>query len=328
MTTLLLADHDDRGLGPATCRALTAAAALGAPVHVLVAGEGCRAAAEAAARLAGVERVLLAEDPSCRNAPAEVVAATLHALSPGYDAFVAAAGAVGKNAMPRLAALLDVMQVSEVVAVEAPDRFRRMIYAGSAVQTVQATESVRVLTVRASAFQPAEASDISAPIEPVAVVPSAAAPRFISAERVTSERPPLEQARIVVSGGRALGSAERFDAVVGGLAEALDAAVGASRAAVDAGYALNDQQVGQTGKIVAPDLYISLGISGAVQHLAGIKGSRVIVAVNLDPEAPIFRAADYAVISDLFAFAREFEAELAARGLLVRRGSPQAVEAA
>jgi len=309
MTTLLFAKHDNRTLNDATAKALTAAAALGAPVHVLVAGAGCRPVAEAAARLAGVAKVLLADSPLYAHRLAEPLAALIVSLAGPYDAIVAPATTTGKNVMPRVAALLDVMQVSEISKVVAPDTFERPIYAGNAIQTVQATDSTKVLTVRTAAFQATgEGGDAS--IETVAAIADPGLSSFKGEELSKSDRPELASARIIISGGRALGSAENFGKVIEPIADKLGAAMGASRAAVDAGYAPNDWQVGQTGKVVAPDLYIAVGISGAIQHLAGMKDSKIIVAINKDEEAPIFQVADYGLVADLFTALPELNEEL------------------
>jgi electron transfer flavoprotein alpha subunit len=309
MAVLLLAEHDNSRLDPQTARALTAALAIGRPVHVLVAGHGCGAVADAAARLAGVERVLLADDARCAAMAADTVTALIVGLAPGYDAIVAAATSTGKDILPGVAALLDVMQVSDIIAVDAPDIFRRAIYAGNAVEIVRAVETPRVITVRASAFAAAgEGGEAERVNLPVAESPQLT--RLIEDRSAVSDRPTLTSARVVVSGGRAFGSKEKFDALLVPLAEKLDAAIGASRAAVDAGYAANEMQVGQTGKMVAPDLYIACGISGAVQHLAGMKGSKVIVAINSDPSAPIFEIADYGLVGDIFELLPELTASL------------------
>ncbi|WP_428031916.1 electron transfer flavoprotein subunit alpha/FixB family protein [Ancylobacter sp.] len=310
MATLLFAEHDDASLNPVTARALTAALALGAPVHVLVAGENARAAAEAAARLDGVAEVLLADGPGFAHRLAEPVAALGVALARDYDALVAPSTAFGKSVMPRIAALIDVMQVSDVLAVVAPDTFDRPIYAGNAIQRVRATDATKVLTIRTSSFAAAGEGG-SAPIRALDLTEPAGGSSFVGEEIAASARPDLAAARIIVSGGRALGSAENFHAVVEPLADALGAAVGASRAAVDAGYAPNDWQVGQTGKVVAPDLYVALGISGAIQHLAGMKDSKVIVAINKDEDAPIFQVADYGLVGDLFEIVPALTAEIA-----------------
>jgi len=312
MATLLIAEHDGSALKEATAKALTAAKALGRPVHVLVAGSGCRAAADEAAALDGVEKVLLADDASLAHGLAEPTAALVVALAGGYEAFVAPATSHGKNVMPRVAALLDVMQVSEVTAVLSPDTFQRPIYAGNAIQTVQATDPKVVLTVRTASFATTGAGGATAPVEAVAAAADPGVSRYLGADLSVSDRPELASAKIIVSGGRALGSAERFTEVMTPLADALGAAIGASRAAVDAGYAPNDWQVGQTGKVVAPDLYVACGISGAIQHLAGMKDSKVIVAINKDEEAPIFQVADYGLVADIFQAVPELTAALAA----------------
>jgi electron transfer flavoprotein alpha subunit len=310
MTTLLLAEHDNAGLKDATAKALTAAKALGGEVHVLVAGSGCRPAAEAAAALDGVAKVLVADDASLAHPLAEPLAALLVMLAPGYDALVSPSTSTGKNVMPRAAALLDVMQVSDVVAVLGPDTFQRPIYAGNALQTVRSGDAKKVVTVRTASFAAAGGGG-SAPIETVAAATDPGLSSYVGAELSTSDRPELASAKIVVSGGRALGSAEKFAEVMTPLADALGAALGASRAAVDAGYAPNDWQVGQTGKVVAPDLYVACGISGAIQHLAGMKDSKVIVAINKDEEAPIFQVADYGLVADVFTAVPELAAEIA-----------------
>jgi len=299
MTTLLIAEHDDKSLNEATARALTAAAAFGAPVDILVAGEACRPAAEAAAKLSGVARVLLAEDAVLDHRRAEAVAGLIASIAGGYDAILAPATSYGKNVLPRVAALLDVMQISEITKVLAPDTFERPIYAGNAVETVRSLDAKKVATIRISAFAPAEAGG-AASIEAVGVPADAGLSAFVGEDLSTSERPELSSARVIVSGGRALGSADQFQAVIVPLADRLKAAIGASRAAVDAGYAGNDLQVGQTGKVVAPELYVAVGISGAIQHLAGMKDSKVIVAINKDGDAPIFQVADFGLVEDLF----------------------------
>ena len=309
MTTLLFAEHDDASLNPVTARALAAALALGAPVHVLVVGANARPAAEQAAKLEGVAEVLLADGPAYAHRLAEPVAALGVALAKDYGAIVAPSTAFGKSVLPRIAALLDVMQVSDVIAVIAPDIFDRPIYAGNAIQRVRATDATKVLTIRTASFAPVGEGG-AAPIRAIETAAAGAGTRFVSEEVATSARPELTAARIVVSGGRAVGSAENFHTVVEPLADALGAAVGASRAAVDAGFAPNDWQVGQTGKVVAPDLYVALGISGAIQHLAGMKDSKVIVAVNKDEEAPIFAVADFGLVGDLFDLAPQITAEI------------------
>ncbi|MBS9476055.1 electron transfer flavoprotein subunit alpha/FixB family protein [Ancylobacter radicis] len=308
--TLLLAEHDDASLNPVTARALTAALALGAPVHVLVVGAGCAAAAEAAAKLDGVAEVLVADAPSYAHRLAEPVSALLVALAGDYGAVIAPSTAFGKSVLPRFAALIDVMQVSDVIAVISPDTFDRPIYAGNAIQRVRATDATKVLSIRTASFAPAGEGG-AAPIRAVALAETAAPARFLGEEVAHSARPELTAARAIVSGGRAVGSAENFHALIEPLADSLSAAVGASRAAVDAGYAPNDWQVGQTGKVVAPELYVAVGISGAIQHLAGMKDSKVIVAINKDEDAPIFQVADYGLVGDLFQIVPELTAEIA-----------------
>ncbi|MGO4736415.1 electron transfer flavoprotein subunit alpha/FixB family protein [Bosea sp. 2KB_26] len=314
MTTLLLAKHDNKSLNEATRKALTAAKALGAPVHVLVAGTGCKAVAEAAAKLDGVEKVLLADDAAYEHRLAEPLSALIVSLAGPYDAIVAPGTTTGKNVMPRVAALLDVMQISEIIKVVSPDTFERPIYAGNAIQTVQSGEAKKVLTVRGASFAATGDGSATAPIEAVAAAENAGTSSFKGEEVAKSDRPELASAKIIISGGRALASAENFGKVIEPVADKLGAAMGASRAAVDAGYAPNDWQVGQTGKVVAPDLYIAVGISGAIQHLAGMKDSKVIVAINKDEEAPIFQIADYGLVGDLFTIMPELEAELAKIG--------------
>jgi len=310
MTTLLLAKHDNHALNDATSKALTAAKALGAPVHVLVAGTGCRGVAEAAAKLDGVEKVLVADDPAYEHRLAEPLAALIVSLAQPYDHLVAPGTTTGKNVMPRVAALLDVMQVSDIIKVVGPDTFERPIYAGNAIQTVQAIDSKKVITVRTAAFQPVGEGTQAAPIEEVPAGPNPNVSIFSGEELSKSDRPELASAKVIISGGRALGSTENFKTYIEPVADRLGAAIGASRAAVDAGYAPNDWQVGQTGKVVAPDLYIAVGISGAIQHLAGMKDSKVIVAINKDEEAPIFQVADYGLVGDLFQILPELEKEL------------------
>jgi electron transfer flavoprotein alpha subunit len=314
MATLLVAEHVNTALKDATNKTLTAARALGAEVHVLVAGKDCRPAAEAAAKLDGVAKVLLADDPLYEHMVAEPVAALIVSLAGGYDAILAPATTTGKNIMPRVAALLDVMQVSDIVKVIAADTFDRLIYAGSAVQTVHTRDAKKVITVRTSTFQATGEGGATAPIETVTAAADPALSRFVGEELSKSERPELTSARIIVSGGRAMQSRENFAKYIEPLADKLGAAVGASRAAVDAGYAPNDWQVGQTGKVVAPELYVAVGISGAIQHLAGMKDSKVIVAINKDEEAPIFQVADYGLVADLFKAVPEFTDELGKLG--------------
>ena len=309
MTTLLFAEHDNATLSDQTAKALTAALQMGGDVHVLVAGLNAGAAAEAASRLAGVAKVLLAEDAALEHRLAEPTSALIVSLAASYDAIVAPATTAGKNILPRVAALLDVMQVSDIIAVEAPDTFQRPIYAGNAIQTVKSADAKKVVTVRTAGFQ-ATGEGGSAPVETVSAAADPALSSFVGAKLSESERPELTSARIIISGGRGTGSKEQFDAVITPVADKLGAAIGASRAAVDAGYAPNDLQVGQTGKVVAPELYIACGISGAIQHLAGMKDSKVIVAINKDEEAPIFQVADYGLVADLFQALPELEAEL------------------
>ncbi|RUM02599.1 electron transfer flavoprotein subunit alpha/FixB family protein [Rhizobium chutanense] len=299
MTILLLADHDNSSLSDQTAKALTAASQIGSDVHVLVAGKGAKAAAEQAAKLSGVSKVLLAESDALANNLAEPLADLIVSLAGSYDTILSAATSVGKNVLPRVAALLDVAQVSEIIEVVSADTFKRPIYAGNAIQTVQASDAKKVITVRTASFASASEGGSAA----VEVIPAASDPglsTFVKDALSASDRPELTSAKIILSGGRALGSAEKFREVILPLADKLGAAVGASRAAVDAGYAPNDWQVGQTGKVVAPDLYIAAGISGAIQHLAGMKDSKVIVAINKDEEAPIFQVADYGLVADLF----------------------------
>jgi electron transfer flavoprotein alpha subunit len=300
MTTLLLAEVQDGALGDVTAKALTAAKALGAPVHILVPGQNVGEAAKTAASYDGVEKVLIADDIALAHGLAEPLAALLVSLAPHYGAIVAGSTASAKNALPRVAALLDVMQISDIIKVVSPDTFERPIYAGNAIQTVQSAEKIKIITVRTASFQATAAGASSAPIEPVSGAADAGLSVFKGDALAHSERPDLSGAKMIVSGGRAVGTAENFTNLIIPLADVLGAAVGASRAAVDAGYAPNDWQVGQTGKIVAPDLYIAVGISGAIQHLAGMKDSKVIVAINKDEEAPIFQVADYSLVGDLF----------------------------
>ncbi len=314
MTTLLLAEVQDGVLLDVTAKALTAAQALGSPVHVLVAGANVGAAAKAAAAYQGIEKVLAADDPALADGLAETVAALLVKLAPAYGAIVAGATASAKNILPRVAALLDVMQVSDVIAIVAPDTFERPVYAGSAIQTVRSSDPIKVVTVRTASFAAAATGDGAVPIEAVSGAADPGLSIFKGAVLAKSERPDLSGAKIIVSGGRAIGNADNFGKILLPLADVLGAAVGASRAAVDAGYAPNDWQVGQTGKIVAPDLYIAVGISGAIQHLAGMKDSRVIVAINQDEEAPILQIADYSLVGDLFAIVPALTEALGKKG--------------
>ena len=312
MAALVIAEHDNKALKDATAKTVTAAAQLGAPVHVLVAGQNCGSVAEAAAKLAGVEKVLVADDALYAQMIAETMEALILSLAGKYDAILAPATANGKNYLPRVAAKLDVPQISEIVKVVAPDTFERPIYAGNAIQTVQAGAGKKVISVRTTAFKAAEATG-SAAIEKVAAASDPGRVKFVGEELSKSERPDLTSAKIVVSGGRGLQSGENFK-LLEKIADKLHAAVGASRAAVDAGFVPNDFQVGQTGKVVAPDLYIAVGISGAIQHLAGMKDSKVIAAINKDAEAPIFQIADVGLVADLFLAIREMEEKLTELG--------------
>jgi electron transfer flavoprotein alpha subunit len=309
MATLLIAEHDNASVKDSTLKALTAAAALGAPVTVLVAGQGCGPAAEAASKLQGVVKVLVADNAAYAHQLAEPTADLVVSLAGGFDNIVAPSSANGKNVLPRVAALLDVMQISDITKVVSPDTFERPIYAGNAIQTVQATDAKKVITVRTASFQAAGAGG-SAPVENATAAADPGISSFVGEEIAKSDRPELGAAKIIISGGRALGSKENFAKVIEPVADKLGAAMGASRAAVDAGYAPNDWQVGQTGKVVAPELYIAVGISGAIQHLAGMKDSKVIVAINKDEEAPIFQVADYGLVGDLFTILPELEKEL------------------
>ena len=299
MPALVLAEHDNAQLKPASLNVVTAAAKAGGQVHVLVAGSDCAAVAQQAAQVAGVTKVLVADAPHLAHQLAENVAAQVVAVAQGYSHVFAAATATGKNVMPRVAALLDSAQVSDIISVESADTFTRPIYAGNAIATVQSSDAVKVVTARPTNFDPAAPTGASAAVETVAVTPDTGLSTFNSRDIAKSDRPELQGAKVVVSGGRGMGSAENFK-LLEPLADKLGAAMGASRAAVDAGYAPNDWQVGQTGKVVAPQLYLAVGISGAIQHLAGMKDSKVIVAVNKDPEAPIFAVADYGLVADLF----------------------------
>ena len=313
MAVLLLAEHDNKALAPATAKALTAARQFGTDVDILVAGENCRAVAEAASKLDGVRKVLLAEAPYLAQRLAEEVAATVLALMSGYSVLLAPATTTGKNVLPRVAALLDVAQVSDIVEIKSPNIFVRPVYAGNALETVETSDKIVVGTVRTTAFASAGEGG-AAPIETVTAAPAVGISSFEGSEISVSERPELTAARIVVSGGRGMQSGDNFKTLIEPLADRLGAAVGASRAAVDAGYMPNDHQVGQTGKVVAPELYIAVGISGAIQHLAGMKDSKVIVAINKDAEAPIFQVADYGLVGDLFTVLPELDAELKKAG--------------
>ncbi len=309
MTTLLLADITKGQLGDATAKALTAALALGAPVHILVAGDNVEAASQAAAKLNGIEKVLVAKSSSYAHGLAEPLAALIVSLAGNYTALVASATSTAKNVMPRVAALLDVMQLSEITKVISSDTFERPIYAGNAIQTVQSTDAKKVITVRAAAFA-ATGSGGAATIEQASAAADPSVSTFKGEALQASDRPELTSAKIIISGGRAMQNADNFKTYIEPIADKLGAAMGASRAAVDAGYAPNDWQVGQTGKVVAPELYIAVGISGAIQHLAGMKDSKVIVAINKDEDAPIFQVADYGLVADLFAALPSLAAEL------------------
>jgi electron transfer flavoprotein alpha subunit len=314
MPTLLLAEHDNKSLKDATSKALTAAKAIGADVHILVAGHNCKPVADTAAKLDGVKKVLLADAPAYEHMLAEPTAALIVSLAGPYETIMAPATTSGKNIMPRVAALLDVMQISEVIKVIGPDTFERPIYAGNAIQTVRSQDAKKVLTVRTATFQAAGEGGAAAPVETVAAAADPGISGFVGEELSKSERPELTSAKIIISGGRAMQNRENFTKYIEPVADKLGAAMGASRAAVDAGYAPNDWQVGQTGKVVAPDLYIAVGISGAIQHLAGMKDSKVIVAINKDEEAPIFQVADYGLVADLYQALPELAQELEKRG--------------
>jgi electron transfer flavoprotein alpha subunit len=309
MATLLLAEHDNKSLKDATNKTLTAAKAIGADVAVLVAGKDCKAVADAAAKLDGVKKVILADAVPYEHQLAEPLAALIVSLAANYDVIIAPATTTGKNVMPRVAALLDVMQISEITKVISPDTFERLIYAGNAIQTVKSSDAKKVITVRTSTFQ-ATGVGGSAPVENAAAVADPGLSTFVGEQLSKSDRPELTSAKIIISGGRAMQSRDNFTKFIEPVADKLGAAVGASRAAVDAGYAPNDWQVGQTGKVVAPDLYIAVGISGAIQHLAGMKDSKVIVAINKDEEAPIFQVADYGLVADLYQALPELATEL------------------
>ena len=306
MTSLVIAEHDNASIKSATLNTVTAALACGGDVHVLVAGENAGAAAQAAAQIAGVAKVIHADGASLKDSLAENIAAQVLAIASNYSHILFPATASGKNAAPRVAAKLDVAQISDITKVDSADTFERPIYAGNAIATVQSSDKIKVITVRGTGFDAAATTGGSAQVEQLAAAGDRGKSSFVGREVTKSDRPELTAAKIIVSGGRALGSSEKFNEVMTPLADKLGAAIGASRAAVDAGYAPNDLQVGQTGKIVAPQLYIAAGISGAIQHLAGMKDSKVIVAINKDPEAPIFSVADYGLEADLFAVVPEF----------------------
>jgi electron transfer flavoprotein alpha subunit len=309
MSILVYAEHDNASLKGATLNTITAARAIGGDIHVLVAGQGCQGAADAAAKVEGVSKVLVADNAAYAHQLAENVSALVAELGKGYSHVLAPATTNGKNFLPRVAALLDVNQISEITKVVSADTFERPIYAGNAIATVQSTDAIKVLTVRPTGFDAAAASGGSAAIEAVAVAKDAGTSKFVGEELAKSDRPELAGAKIVVSGGRGMGNGENFN-ILYALADKLGAAVGASRAAVDAGFVPNDMQVGQTGKVVAPQLYVAVGISGAIQHLAGMKDSKVIVAINKDEEAPIFQVADYGIVGDLFQIVPELTSKI------------------
>jgi len=309
MSTLVLAEHDNVSLKAATLSAVTAASQMGGDVHVLVAGANCSAAAEAAAAVAGVSKVLVADNAAYEHQLAENVSLLVAELAADYDNVVAAATSAAKNTLPRVAALLDVAQISEIMSVESADTFKRPIYAGNVIATVQSSDAKKVITVRATSFDAVAAEGGSAAIESVVSVHDAGISTFVGEEVAVSDRPELTAASVVISGGRGMQNGENFK-LLDGIADKLNAAIGASRAAVDAGFVPNDMQVGQTGKIVAPELYIAVGISGAIQHLAGMKDSKVIVAINKDEDAPIFQVADYGLVADLFSALPELEAAI------------------
>ncbi len=313
MSVLVIAEHDDSELKPATLNTVTAAKALGGEIHVLVVGEGCGGVAEAAAKIDGVAKVLLADAPEYAHRLAENVANLLVGLADGYSHVLAPHTTSGKNILPRAAALLDIQPVSDITAVISEDTFERPIYAGNGIATVQSTDPKKLISVRTTAFEPAAEDGGSAAVEQTAAAGAAGLSSFVRAETSQSERPELTSAKVIISGGRGMQSGENFD-MLERVADKLGAAVGASRAAVDAGFVPNDYQVGQTGKIVAPDLYIAVGLSGAIQHLAGMKDSKVIVAINKDEEAPIFQVADYGIVGDLFDVVPQLEAELDKQG--------------
>lgn len=309
MTTLVIADHDNAVLKDSTLNAVTAASKFSSDVHILVAGSGCSSVADAASKVAGVAKVLVCDNADYEHPLAEVIAPLIVGLADGYEQILVAATTVGKNFMPRVAALLDMAQISDIVSVESDDTFKRPIYAGNAIATVQSSDAKKLITVRTTAFDAAATTGGSATIENIDGAANPGLSSFVSAELSKSERPELTSAKIIISGGRGMGSGENFS-LIESVADKLGAAIGASRAAVDAGYVPNDYQVGQTGKIVAPDLYIAVGISGAIQHLAGMKDSKVIVAINKDEEAPIFQVADYGLVADLFEALPELDKEL------------------
>ncbi|MBN3808460.1 FAD-binding protein [Paraburkholderia sp. Ac-20347] len=310
MTNLVIAEHDNQSIKAATLNAVSAAQKIGCDVHVLVAGHNAQAAADAAAKITGVAKVILADAPQLAQGLAENVEATVLSIAKNYSHILAPATAAGKNVTPRIAAKLDVAQISDITAVDSADTFERPIYAGNAIATVQSADPVKVITVRTTAFDPVAAEGGSAPVEKIDAAADSGKAQFVGREVTKLDRPELTSAKIIVSGGRGLGSGENYTKVLEPLADKLNAALGASRAAVDAGYVPNDYQVGQTGKIVAPQLYIAVGISGAIQHLAGMKDSKTIVAINKDEEAPIFSVADYGLVGDLFTVVPELVNEL------------------
>ncbi|MCP5420487.1 MAG: electron transfer flavoprotein subunit alpha/FixB family protein [Gammaproteobacteria bacterium] len=299
MSVLVIAEHDNATIKKATLSTVTAASKIGGDVHVLVAGKGCQSAADAAAKIAGVSKVLMADAPHYNHELAENIAPLVVKLASGYGHVLTPATTMGKNFMPRVAALLDVAQISEIIAVESADTFVRPIYAGNVFVNVQSKDAIKVITVRATSFDAAAAEGGSAAVESVEITPAAGLSEYLSQELTKSDRPELTSARVVIAGGRALGSSENFK-LLDDLADKLGAAVGATRAAVDAGYVPNDYQIGQTGKVIAPELYVGIGLSGAIQHLAGMKDSKVIVCINKDEEAPIFQVSDYGLVGDLF----------------------------
>ncbi|MGN8110501.1 electron transfer flavoprotein subunit alpha/FixB family protein [Paraburkholderia sp. 22098] len=310
MVNLVIAEHDNTSIKGATLNTIAAAQKVGGDIHVLVAGQNAQAAADAAAKIAGVSKVLLADAPQLAEGLAENVEATVLNIAKDYSHIFAPATAYGKNIAPRIAAKLDVAQISDITAVDSPDTFERPIYAGNAIATVQSADPIKVITVRTTGFDAVAAEGGSATVEKIEAAADAGLSRFVSREVTKLDRPELTSAKIIVSGGRGLGNGENYTKVLEPLADKLNAALGASRAAVDAGFVPNDYQVGQTGKIVAPQLYVAVGISGAIQHLAGMKDSKVIVAINKDPEAPIFSVADYGLVGDLFTLVPELVSEL------------------
>lgn len=309
MSTLVIADHDNKELKESTLNTVTAAKEFDCDIHILVAGSGCGAVAEAASKVNGISKVICADSTDYEHPLAEVIAPLIVDLSSGYDQIMVAATTTGKNFMPRVAALLDMAQISDIISIESDDTFKRPIYAGNAIATVQSTDAKKLITVRTTAFAAADATSGSAAIENIGASDNPELSSFVGAELSKSERPELTSAKIIISGGRGMGSGENFS-LIESVADKMGAAIGASRAAVDAGYVPNDYQVGQTGKIVAPELYIAVGISGAIQHLAGMKDSKVIVAINKDEEAPIFQVADYGLVADLFEALPELDKEL------------------